>query len=85
MADHEEALKTTLRQNDPAPKDSARGAVRALQVAFLAVLAVCPGSVSYNCVDPDVWGHVLYGQRAWLRGVSNMWIHFHGLQPGTPG
>ncbi|HTQ30547.1 MAG TPA: hypothetical protein VMI53_05000, partial [Opitutaceae bacterium] len=58
-----------MNQDLPAPPDPARGATRALQIAFVLALAAFAWlRFSYNFADPDLWGHVLYGERAWLRG-----------------
>lgn len=43
--------------------------LRLLQAAFVAaVVAFAWLRFSENTVDNDLWGHVLYGQRAWVRG-----------------
>ncbi|HZP60613.1 MAG TPA: hypothetical protein VFB27_09860, partial [Opitutaceae bacterium] len=53
----------------PTGSEASRGASRALAAAFLTALAGFAWlRFSYNFVDPDLWGHVLYGERAWLRG-----------------
>src|SRR5881392_98288 len=37
---------------------------------FVAVLLACGVALSLNVADPDLWGHVRYGQDALVHGLS---------------
>lgn len=56
-----------------------------LRRAFcFAVLAVALWRFTENTVDPDLWGHVLYGQRALALGGIERTEPFSWTEPGHP-
>ncbi len=65
---------------------------KALQICLVVAVATFSWlRFSYNAADCDLWGHVLYGHRAWLRGwleptdtlswtaAGNPWINHEAL------
>jgi hypothetical protein len=59
--------------------------MRGLKASFvLAIAAFAWLRFSENTVDNDLWGHVLYGQRAWLRGGLEYVDTFSWTAAGRP-